>query len=135
MNHLLHSTDLFECCCWQNYTTVSNTDLYLSYFDLSYVFPGHNDSVEWGLTVIILKTLPPPSCCHSRRVMHWLNLLTPPMHSGPKWREKIFYIHWPPTKICDIINPYKLQNNNSMSDNRGWANGNKMNYLFLATFL
>ena len=30
---------------------VSNTDLYLSYFDLSYVFPGHNDSVQRGLTV------------------------------------------------------------------------------------
>ena len=23
MNHLLHSTNLFECYCWQNYTTVS----------------------------------------------------------------------------------------------------------------
>ena len=33
------------------YTTISNTDLYLSYFDPSYVFPGHNDSVERGLTV------------------------------------------------------------------------------------
>jgi hypothetical protein len=47
----IHSTDLFECYCWQNYTTISNTDLYLSYFDLSYVFPGHNDSVQKGLTV------------------------------------------------------------------------------------
>ena len=52
MNHLLHSTNLFECYCWQNYTTVSNTDLYLSYFDLSYVFPGHYDSVQRGLTLI-----------------------------------------------------------------------------------
>ena len=42
---------LFECYCWQNLTTISNTDLYLSYFDLSYIFPGHNDSVERGLTV------------------------------------------------------------------------------------
>ena len=37
-----------------NYTTVSNTDLYLSYFDLSYVFPGHNDSVQRGLTVFFI---------------------------------------------------------------------------------
>ena len=28
------------------YTLLNNTDLYLSY-----VFLGHNDSVEWGLTV------------------------------------------------------------------------------------
>ena len=33
------------------YTLLKNTDLYLSYFILSYVFLGHNDSVEWGLTV------------------------------------------------------------------------------------
>ena len=33
------------------YTTISNTDFYLSYFDLSYVFPGHN--VKRGLTVFI----------------------------------------------------------------------------------
>ena len=51
MNHLLHSTDLFECYCWQKYTTINNTDLYLSYFNLSYVFIGHNDSIEQGLTV------------------------------------------------------------------------------------
>jgi hypothetical protein len=51
LDHLLHSTDLFKCYWWQNYTTVSNTDLYISYFDLSYVFPGHYDSVQWGLTV------------------------------------------------------------------------------------
>jgi hypothetical protein len=50
--YLLHSTDLFEYYCWQNHTTISNTGLYLSYFDLSYVFPGHNDSVKWGLTVL-----------------------------------------------------------------------------------
>ena len=29
----------------------SYNSVYLSYFDLSYVFPGHNDSVQWGLTV------------------------------------------------------------------------------------
>ena len=39
------------------YTLLNNTDLYLSYFILSYVFLGHNDSVEWGLTV----TENPPS--------------------------------------------------------------------------
>ena len=33
------------------YTLLNNTDLNLSYFILSYVFLGHNDSVEWGLTV------------------------------------------------------------------------------------
>ena len=33
------------------YTLLNNTNLYLSYFILSYVFLGHNDSVEWGLTV------------------------------------------------------------------------------------
>jgi hypothetical protein len=33
------------------YTLLNNTDLDLSYFDLSYVFPGHSDSVERGLTV------------------------------------------------------------------------------------
>ena len=36
------------------YTLLNNTDLYLSYFILSYVFLGHNDSVEWGLTVFDL---------------------------------------------------------------------------------
>ena len=35
------------------YTLLNNTDLYLSYFILSYVFLRHNDSVEWGLTVPI----------------------------------------------------------------------------------
>ena len=30
-------------------TLLNNTDLYLSYFILSYVFLGHNDSVEWAL--------------------------------------------------------------------------------------
>ena len=46
------------------YTLLNNTDLYLSYFILSYVFLGHNDSVKWGLTVLwlyglfsVLKTL------------------------------------------------------------------------------
>ena len=33
------------------YTLLNYTDLYLSYFILSYVFLGHNDSVKWGLTV------------------------------------------------------------------------------------
>ena len=33
------------------YTLLNNTDLDLSYFDLSYVFPGHIDSVKRGLTV------------------------------------------------------------------------------------
>ena len=67
MNHLLHSTDVFECNCWQKYTSVSSTDLYLSYFDLSYVFPGHNDRLQWGLTVfqvgILLQTYKPKICC------------------------------------------------------------------------
>ena len=34
------------------YTLLNNTDLDLSYFDLSYVFPGHNDIVEQGFTVL-----------------------------------------------------------------------------------
>ena len=34
------------------YTLLNNTDLDLSYFDVSYVFPGHNDSVKRGLTVL-----------------------------------------------------------------------------------
>ena len=38
------------------YTLLNNTDLYLSYFILSYVFLGHNDSVEWGLTVVQLES-------------------------------------------------------------------------------
>ena len=38
------------------YTLLNNTDLDLSYFDLSYVFPGHIDSVERGLTVSKLVT-------------------------------------------------------------------------------
>ena len=37
------------------YTLLSNTDLDLSYFDLSYVFPGHIDSVERGFTVYKLQ--------------------------------------------------------------------------------
>ena len=35
----------------QKYAAISNTDLYLSYFDLSYVFSVHNDSAQRGLTV------------------------------------------------------------------------------------
>ena len=42
------------------YTLLNNTDLDLSYFDLSYVFPGHNDSVEQGLTVLWLSPLGMP---------------------------------------------------------------------------
>ena len=46
-----------------NETTVSNTDLYLSYFDLSYIFLGHNDSAEWGPTVLdLFKGRPNPTC-------------------------------------------------------------------------
>jgi hypothetical protein len=56
LDHLLHSTDLFKCYLWQNYTTVNNTDLYLSYFDISYVFLGHYDSVQRGLTVRLFLT-------------------------------------------------------------------------------
>ena len=36
------------------YTLLNDTDLDLSYFDLSYVFPGHIDSVKRGLTVLLL---------------------------------------------------------------------------------
>ena len=42
---------------WQNYITISYTDLYLSYFDPSYKFPGHNDSVQQGLTVVPSENL------------------------------------------------------------------------------
>jgi hypothetical protein len=51
--HPVHSTNRFECYCWQKFTTVSNTDLYLSYFDLSYIIPGHNGSIERGPTLYI----------------------------------------------------------------------------------
>ena len=37
------------------YTLLNNTDLNLSYFDLSYVFPGHIDSVKRGLTVTYMN--------------------------------------------------------------------------------
>ena len=39
------------------YTLVNNTDLDLSYFDLSYVFPGRIDSVKRGLTVLGIKRI------------------------------------------------------------------------------
>ena len=39
------------------YTLLHNTDLDLSYFDLSYVFPGHIDSVERGLTVCTMYNM------------------------------------------------------------------------------
>ena len=42
---------LIEYYFFQRYTTVSNTDLYLSY-----VFPGHNDSIERGLTVTVFSS-------------------------------------------------------------------------------
>ena len=38
------------------YTILDNTDPDLSYFDLIYVFLGHNDSVEWGPTVTVKGT-------------------------------------------------------------------------------
>ena len=44
--------NLFYAILGTFYTLLNNTDLYLSYFILSYVFLGHNDSVEWGLTVL-----------------------------------------------------------------------------------
>ena len=47
--YVFSSTKHFECYCWQNYTIVNKTDLYLSYFHLSYI---HNDSVQRGLTVM-----------------------------------------------------------------------------------
>ena len=53
---LLNNTDLI-LCYWPRFTlfwkhfTLHNTDLDLSYFDLSYAFPGHSDSAERGLTV------------------------------------------------------------------------------------
>ena len=39
-----------------SYILLNDTDLYLSYFILSYVFLGHSDSVEWGLTVVLIQT-------------------------------------------------------------------------------
>ena len=81
MDHLLQSTDLYECYCWQNYTTVSNTDLYLSYFDLSYVFPGHNDSVKRGLTVVHSERL--LFLSHSSWLCHQLALCTGKYMSFP----------------------------------------------------
>ena len=46
--------DSFYAILGTFYTLLNKTDLYLSYFILSYGFLGHNDSVEWGLTVYIL---------------------------------------------------------------------------------
>ena len=37
------------------YTLLQNTDPDLSYFNLSYVFLGHNDSVERGPTVVSIS--------------------------------------------------------------------------------
>ena len=39
------------------YTLLNNTDLYLSYFILSYVFLGHNDSVDEALLYLITNLL------------------------------------------------------------------------------
>jgi hypothetical protein len=47
--------NLFYAILGTFYTLLNNTDLDLSYFDLSYVFPGHIDSVERGLTVCTYK--------------------------------------------------------------------------------
>ena len=49
--------NLFYAISGTFYTLLNNTDLYLSYFILSYVFLEHNDSVEWGLTVVINSVL------------------------------------------------------------------------------
>ena len=64
------------------YTLLNNTDLYLSYFILSYVFLGHNDSVEWGLTVF---------CVVSTYVMKNLKVL---------WNWKTDSFNWPPCGYC-----------------------------------
>ena len=47
------------------YTLLNNTDLNLSYFDLGYVFPGHNDSVERGLTVWAIQVFA------WKYILHW----------------------------------------------------------------
>ena len=51
------------------YTLLNTTDLYLSYFILSYVFLGHKDSVEWGLNVMVKN---PNVGTHSPRLMWFL---------------------------------------------------------------
>ena len=58
------------------YTLLNNTDLYLSYFILSYVFLGHNDSIEWGLTVE--RSYKPAVCWpwQSIRILEVLCILT-----------------------------------------------------------
>ena len=64
------------------YTLLYNTDLYLSYFILSYVFLGHNDSVEWGLTVYSIHGIQPNP---RLRIMNfnWFIL------------QKLFVLIWP----------------------------------------
>ena len=42
---------------FSSYITVGKTDLYLSYFNLSYVFPGKNDSVKRGPTVLCVDQI------------------------------------------------------------------------------
>ena len=90
MDTLLHSTDLLKCYRWQNYTTVSNADLYLSYFDPSYVFPGHNDSVQWGLTVFMTKNDPLITDCKTS-AMFDLSVRTLSSHTlgftSPWWTQ------------------------------------------------
>ena len=72
------------------YTLLNNTDLYLSYFILSYVFLGHNDSVEWGLT-------------HSGRLA-WKSFLStidaPPGSSGVSNEAKSFTKHATGGLVC-----------------------------------
>ena len=56
--------NLFYVILGTFYTLLNNTDLDLSYFDLSYVFPGHIDSVKRGLTVQhFLTQILPNICC------------------------------------------------------------------------
>ena len=57
------------------YTLLNNTDLDLSYFDLGYVFPGHSDSVEQGLT--------------GTKVKNVLKLGKPPLALGYQWVSQI----------------------------------------------
>ena len=54
------------------YTLLNNTDLYQSYFILSYVFLGHNDSVEWGLTVKFEQILYDPDETITKTPYHHL---------------------------------------------------------------
>ena len=86
MDTILHSADLFKCYWWQNYTTVSNTYLYLSYFDLSYGFSGHNDSVQWGLTVIRTRM----NLCPAGFVI-WNHCVAASLHRPPSHRTMMYF--------------------------------------------